>query len=104
MAYRIEIAAPAEQDIDDALAYIASHSPEAATRWYAELRKVIYSLDEMPSRFAVIPEVDALGSSYRAALYKPYRVIFQIDEAANTVFVVRVYHGARRPLMPQDFQ
>ena len=102
MAFRVEIAEPAELDINEAALYIASDSPSAAFRWNTELWQLILSLREMPAWFSVIEEAEELGVPYRSALHFSHRVIFTIDEPANTVYVVRVYHGARRPLTHKD--
>lgn len=65
-------------------------------------KALILSLQEMPGRFPVIPEAEELGLPYRSALHHSHRVIFRVDAEKNTVYVVRVYHGARRPLTPED--
>ena len=102
MAFDVEITDPARDDIDDAVTFIAQNSPAAARRWKTALQTLILSLGEMPGRFAVIAEAEELGLPYRNAPHHSHRVIFRIDEVKNMVFVVRVYHGARRPLSPDD--
>ena len=102
MAFRVEITDPARDDIDEAVAFLAHHSQQAARKWKIELQALILSLQEMPGRFAVIPEATELGMPYRSAPHHSHRVIFRIEESNNTVYVVRVYHGARRPLSPED--
>ena len=59
---------------------------------------------EMPAKFAVIPEAEVLGKPYRSALRYSHRLIHRIDEEASTVYVVRLYHGARKPLESEDIQ
>ena len=98
MAFEVKVTEPAERDIGEASAFIALDSPSSAQKWSQELWHLIFSLREMPGRFPVIPEAEALGFPYRAALHFSHRVIFRIEEASKTVFVVRVYHGARQPL------
>ena len=98
MAFRVVVTQKAQLDIDEHTQYIAEDSPTAAARWKAELQDLILSLDEMPSRFSIIPESERLKLPYRSALHYSHRVIFRVDEAANTVYVSRVYHGFRKPI------
>ncbi len=98
MAFSVEITDPARDDIDNAVAFIARKSQPAARKWKTELQVLILLLREMPGRFAVIPEATELGLPYRSAPHHSHRVIFRVEEQKNTVYVVRVYHGSRRPL------
>ena len=102
MAFDVEITDPARDDIDDAVAFLTRTSSAAARQWKTALQALILSLREMPGRFAVIAEAEELGLPYRSALHHSHRVIFRIDEAKNTVYVVRVYHGGRHPLSRGD--
>jgi plasmid stabilization system protein ParE len=102
MAFSLDISKAAEEDIQEAAAFIALDSPSAATRWHKELWELIFSLREMPARFPTIPEANKLKMPYRSAIHYSHRVVYRIDEAKNTVFVVRVYHGARHALRLKD--
>ena len=102
MAFDVEITDPARDDIDEAVTFIAQKSPAAARKWKTDLQALILSLQDMPGRFALVAEAGELGRPYRGAPHHSHRVIFRIDEEKNTVYVVRVYHGARRPLSPDD--
>ena len=77
-------------------------SPSASRRWLIEFWQAIDSLKEMPFRAAIIPEAEAIGIAYRGLLLDPHRIIYRIDEDRSIVYVIRVYHGARRPLMRED--
>ena len=76
MGFSIEITDPAIDDINDAVTFIARDSHQGAARWLAGLRSLIHSLEEMPDRFAVIPEADELQMPYRSAVYRSHRVVF----------------------------
>lgn len=102
MAFNIEVSEIAEIDIEDVVAFIATDSPQAASRWHVDLWELIFSLRDMPKRFTIIPEAEDLEFPYLSAKHYSHRVIFRIDEAKNTVFVVRVYPGARRSLTESD--
>jgi len=102
MAFDVEITDPARDDIDGAVTFIAQNSQASARKWKTTLQALILSLQEMPSRFTVIAEAGELGLPYHSAPHHSHRVIFRIDEQKNTVYVVRVYHGTRRPLSHED--
>lgn len=104
MGFRVEIAEPAADDIDDAVAYIAADSIEAAAKWITELQTLIMSLAEMPTRFAVIPESKDLKHTYRQVVHYSHRVIYRIDLEEKIVYVVRVYHGNRHPIRLKDIR
>lgn len=104
MAYRVEVTEPAEEDIDETVAYMAKDSFEAALRWHDGLWQLIFSLSDAPTRFSLIEEAEELGFPYRSAIHYSHRVIFRIDDALSTVYVVRVYHGARHPLTRRDIR
>ncbi|AIE85974.1 type II toxin-antitoxin system RelE/ParE family toxin [Fimbriimonas ginsengisoli] len=104
MAYRVEATFQAARDIEEAIAYIGEDSVSAARKWHSELQELIQSLEEMPARFPIIAEADILKRPYRSAHHYSHRVIFRIDEGEKKVYVVRLYHGARKPLVPRDFR
>lgn len=98
MAYKVLLSAPAERDIEEAVEFIAANSTEVASKWLSGLQEAIQTLEEMPARHALIPEAGMIGVPYRSLPYFSHRVIYRLDEANAQVFVVRVYHGARKPL------
>lgn len=56
----------------------------------------------MPARHASAAESEELELPLRAMVYQSHRIIYEIDEAAETVTILRVYHSARAPLQPED--
>ena len=102
MAYRIEVTRRAEADALEAADTIARDSIPAAARWFQGLERVFASLAESPSGFSTIAESPVLEHTYRSVRHYSHRVVFRVDEEARTVFIVRVYHGARRPLIDED--
>jgi plasmid stabilization system protein ParE len=102
MTYRVEVTAQAEAEMDEAYQWIADRSPARATRWYRGLRTAIESLADYPRRCALAPESEYLEDEIRQLLYGRrsgiYRVLFQIHDAAQVVFVLHVRHGARQYL------
>lgn len=91
--YQIEITPSAEAYVTAIWEYIAADSPEAATRFIAELVSQAEKLASLPERCPLIPENEQLGTRYRHLVYGSYRTIFRV--AGKTVFVLRVIRGAR---------
>ncbi|BDI29564.1 hypothetical protein CCAX7_16150 [Capsulimonas corticalis] len=102
MTFSVEITASASDDIADVATFIAQDSEPSAAKWLAGLQTLIFSLQDNPGRFAVIPEAVELQIDYRFVLHHSHRIVFRIDDANRIVYVVRVYHGARNPLTNED--
>jgi mRNA-degrading endonuclease RelE of RelBE toxin-antitoxin system len=89
MAYRVEFAARAARDLE--ILYVEKNvlESQAAARWYNGLE-----------------ETAKLKRKLRHLLYgkKPhvYRVIYEIEEKQQTVWVLTIRHGARRKLQVAD--
>ena len=62
----------------------------------------IFSLAENPKRFAVIPEVGEFSQEIRDMNHYSHRIVYWVRDAEQTVEILRVYHGSRRPLTPKD--
>jgi plasmid stabilization system protein ParE len=89
----------------EATQYIAQTLKSAAARWQAGLWEKIFSLlPNMPEKFGFISEADELRFPLRSFNYHSHRVVYRVDDASSTVFVVRVYHGARQDLKEPDIE
>jgi toxin ParE1/3/4 len=106
MTFRVRLSSLAKADLDAALDYIHSHSPERARRWLDGLENAISSLKTLPQRCPVIPEADELGITMRHLLYGQraalFRIVFYIEE--DEVFVLRIWHGSRHRLTIEDLE
>lgn len=106
MAYRVELANRAVRDLE--LLYVEKKAAEsqAAARWYNGLQKIVYALGTYPYRCPVAPEALKMKRKLWHLLYgrKPhvYRVIYEVDERRQTVWVLTTRHGARRKLKTSD--
>lgn len=104
--YEIEVAEPAEIEIDVAYHYLLLRSLQAAARFRNGLEAAIESLSQMPSRCPFAPENGMLDRPIRQLLYRhgstTYRILFIVIEAAEDapglVRVIRVRHGAQQHL------
>lgn len=93
MGYHVIWTDEAIADLRQIVAYIANDSPLAAVRMGEEMiRKSLYLADQ-PRMGRVLrePKRDTL----REIIVRPYRMIYEIDDATSTVKVRVLWHGAR---------
>jgi plasmid stabilization system protein ParE len=102
MAFSVLVTDPALADMHEAADFIWVESPGSERRWLANCWRAIETLEELPLRHALIPEADILGLPYRSLPLHTHRLIYRVDEQQFVVYLVRVYHGARRPLTLAD--
>ena len=106
MTYLVEFAARAVRDLE--ILYVEKNAAEshAAARWYNELERAVYALASYPHRCPVAPEARRMKRKLRHLLYgkKPhvYRVIYEVDEKLQTVWVLTIRHGARRKVKASE--
>jgi toxin ParE1/3/4 len=100
MAYLVEMTARAARDLE--ILYLTKNAAESreAARWYNDLEEALSSLTTHPHRCPVAPETRRTKRQLRHLLYgkKPhvYRVIFEVQEQLQTVWVLTIRHAARR--------
>ena len=100
MAFRIEYTHLAQADLDMLLTWlIDQHAAEAGLRWFNGLQAAVESLRDMPQRCPLFRTNPRLSFEVRQLFYgrKPhaYRILFRI--IGDTVFILRIRHGRRRP-------
>ena len=107
MAYHVEFADRAARDLEALSVGKNAAESQAASRWYNNgLEAAVYALATYPHRCAVAPEARKLRRELRLLRYGKmphvYRVIYEVDERRQTVWVLTVRHGARRKVKPSD--
>jgi toxin ParE1/3/4 len=106
MTYRVEFADRAARDLE--ILYKEKNAAEshAAARWYNGLEEAVDALASYPNRCPVVPETRKVKRKLRHLLYgkKPhvYRVIYEIDEGRQAVWVLHIRHGTRKKLKASD--
>ena len=90
------IAAGAEQDFAEALAWYAERSEQAANGFQAEVGRSLISIAGDPQRY---PLCDNQHRFYLMRRY-PFQVIYR--ETSDWVLVVAIAHAKRRPGYWQD--
>ena len=112
MAFRVEIAPRAFQDLDEIAGYIKERgSFGQAQNWFNGMIGAIASLREMPGRWPVAGESVELGQEVRLLLhgkrnrmYKVYYAIHQSSRSTGAVRVFHVRHWARKSLSTDELQ
>jgi len=103
--YRVRLTAKAEADVDGVLRWFHEQQATiAGRRWFARLMTKIDTLETHPERCGVADESEDLGLEIRELLFGKrdgvYRILFQIE--GRTVQILRVWHGARDHVSPED--
>lgn len=66
-----------------------SDSRERADYVLEQLRKVISTLNQLPNRGSVVKELGAIGfKEYRQVLFKPYRIIYIVEQQSVEVLLI----------------
>lgn len=97
-AYRILLAKQAASDLERIFGYVASQAPDAAP---ALVRKVLDSVENLrtfPHRTVVDGQSARVPHPVRSLPCESYMVYFRVLDAQRVVRIVRVRHGAQRPL------
>ena len=93
--YRIEWSPTAIEDLDAIIAYVAvADTFEAAAHVHRKVVGRVATLDRVPFRCRIVPELKRLGVlEYRELLVGPYRVCVRVT--GEVVGVVAVLDGRR---------
>jgi plasmid stabilization system protein ParE len=103
--YRIRLTDKAEKDIEAVLRWFRDQrATTAGDRWFSRLLEKIDTLETHPERRSVAAESEDLGVEIRELLFGRrhgvYRILFRVEK--RTVYVLRVWHGARDRLSGED--
>jgi toxin ParE1/3/4 len=106
MTYLVEFAARASRDLEVLFMEKNAADSQVAARWYNGLERAVAALASHPNRCPVAPEARKAKRKLRNLLYgnKPhiYRVIYEVDEERQAVWVLHIRHGARRKFKASD--
>jgi toxin ParE1/3/4 len=93
--YQVNIVSDAEDDLFEIYTYILSHdSSHNAEYVLNEIEKVCASLEQLPQRRHVPPELSRINVSHFLEVhFKPYRIIYEID--GRKVFIHCILDGRR---------
>jgi plasmid stabilization system protein ParE len=98
LRYSVEITDAALADAEEYVLFIRRQSNDelAAVSWWNGLLEAVDSLESLPSRCPRIPEAEHFAGKLHHLIYASHRIIFEVEPGRVTV--LRIYHGARKPL------
>ena len=93
MGWKVIISPSARGDLADIVSYIARHNADAAARIGYELVAKAERLASFPEWGRCVPEFQR--PEVREIVHRSYRIIYRLNATAQSVEVVRFWHGAR---------
>ena len=95
--WTVEISSPAEADINGIYTYIAETllEPVTALRQADRIYEAIFTLEEMPERCPLLADEPWRSRGLRRLIVDSYSVIYEVQEAINTVSVAAVIYSKR---------
>jgi plasmid stabilization system protein ParE len=100
LEYHVDITEAALADAEEYVRFLEKEKqePRAAELWWNGLMDAVLSLEKMPERCQVIPELRFFPETLRHLIYHSHRIIFYVERRPKTVTVLRIYHASRKPL------
>ncbi|MDR1318936.1 MAG: type II toxin-antitoxin system RelE/ParE family toxin [Treponema sp.] len=92
--YVIKWAAPARDDLDEIIEYIAQTNMAYAVKILDKIELAVKNLDAFPKRGRIVPELERYGYIlYREIIVDYWRIIYKIENAI--VYIMVVIDGRR---------
>ena len=92
MDFRVEIADPAIDDLCEIVSYIAQDNPEAASALGNQLLDAALGLAQTPHKGSPYRHI----GNVRKLTVRPFKIFYRVNEARQSVEVLRFGHSARR--------
>lgn len=93
-SYSVRWTELAVQDLERIVEHLQLDSPQAARRVLDQISKRAKSLESMPLRGRLVPELAYFElRTYRELLVRPYRLIYRVE--GDEVWVIAVFDGRR---------
>ena len=106
MAYQVALADTAKADANRIYDWVVEGAPLRGPEWFEELIECLYSLEKLPYRCPLAREAEAAGRGIRCLLFGKrrhvYRILYEVDEARRTVWVLHIRHRALPSLKPEE--
>jgi plasmid stabilization system protein ParE len=107
VAYQVVLADAAKADTNQIYDWVVKRAPIRGPEWFEELVECLYSLEELPYRCALAREANEARREIRCLLFgkrkHAYRILYEVDEVRQTVWILNIRHGALRDLAPEQF-
>ena len=93
MGFKVVLTPQSVSDLEEIVLFIAKVDSDRARTFGYELIDRALSLANFPERGRIVPEIG--DSAVREIVHGRYRIIYEIFPDAESVFVLRYWHGAR---------
>lgn len=93
MGYRVIFSPQSQDDLHDIVKYIARYSPRHALAQGERLIASALKIGNFPRQGRVVPERSQFH--VREMIEGNYRIIYQLDDEIEAVFILRFWHAAR---------
>jgi plasmid stabilization system protein ParE len=93
MAYKLIWSPAARDDLHDIVVFIARDNPNRAMSFGYELISDTNRLQEFPELGRIVPEYQ--NDNLREILFRPYRIVYRVDNDRKLCEIARVWHSAR---------
>ncbi len=95
MAYKVMETETALEQLEGIVLYIRDTlvNPSAAVTFLNAIARCYDDLERMPQMYELCRDLRLRDLGYRKAVIKNYVMIYRIDEAAKTVYILRFFHG-----------
>lgn len=90
MAIEVLLTDDAIDDLQDIADYLSTtESADVASRVVGKIEEAYLKLGELPNRGAIPHELSELGMrDFRQVFFKPYRIIYEVEEDRVVVYVI----------------
>lgn len=93
MDFKVFLSDEALNDLERIVAYIAPHNLIAAERLGNQVLDAALSLHTFPERGRAVPEFRR--PELREIIFRSFRIIYRVNNADQSVEIVRLWHAAR---------
>lgn len=95
--YRVDISAPAENDLRDIISYISAdlEAPTTALNMLETIEKALNSLETMPYAHPKVRDERLCSMGYRILIIKNYIAFFTVNEDKKVVDIERILYSRR---------
>ena len=106
MAYQVVLADSAKTDANRIYDWVTERAPVRGPEWFEELIDSLYTLEQLPNRCPLARESEETKRDIRCLLFGArrgvYRILYEVDEKRQTVWILHIRHGALRDLGPDE--
>ena len=93
MGFKVILTPQSVNDLEEIVTFIAKDNSDRARTFGNDLIDRALSIAAFPERGRVVPEIGE--SAIREIIHGRYRIIYEIFQDQQAIYVLRYWHGAR---------